>query len=64
KDVSAYISTTSHELVGIWMGDVSLSEAMSNERITVLGDSVVCRRFKKWFPLSEAAQIPRLAFGK
>lgn len=59
KDVSAYVSTTSHELVGIWMGDISLSEAMANERITVLGDSAVCSRFRKWFPLSSAAQIPR-----
>jgi len=61
KDVSAYISTTSHELVRIWMGDVSLSDAMSNDRITVLGDNVICKRFKKWFPLSPAAGIPRPA---
>ncbi|NNL17967.1 MAG: helix-turn-helix transcriptional regulator [Boseongicola sp.] len=59
KDVSAYISTTSHDLVRVWMGDVSLSEAMRHERITVLGDSTICQRFKKWFPLSQAAEIPR-----
>lgn len=59
KDVSAYIFTTSHELVRIWMGDVAISEAISQERITVLGDSVICQRFRKWFPCSAAAKIPR-----
>ena len=34
KAVSAYISTTSHELARVWMGDVSLSDAISNDRIT------------------------------
>ncbi|MBT8415393.1 MAG: helix-turn-helix transcriptional regulator [Boseongicola sp.] len=61
KDVTAYISTTSHELVRVWMGDVPLAEALSNERIQVLGDSLVCRRFGKWFPLSSAAHVPRPA---
>lgn len=59
KDVTAYVTTTSQNLVKIWMGDVSLSEAMTEERITVLGDSTVCKRFSKWFPLSAAAKIPR-----
>ena len=59
KDVSAYITTTSSDLVGVWMGDIPLNSAMSDERITVLGDSLICNRFKKWFPLSSAAHIPR-----
>lgn len=59
KDVSAYITTTSHDLVGVWMGDIPLSQAMSQERIVVLGDSTICNRFRNWFPLSSAAQIPR-----
>ncbi len=61
KDVSAYITSSSHDLVGIWMGDIPLNTAMSDERITVLGDSLICKRFKKWFPLSSAAQIARPA---
>ena len=59
KDVSAFISTNSHELVRIWMGDVSLSKAMSKDRITVLGDGIICPRFKNRFPLSTAAQVAR-----
>lgn len=63
KDVTAYVSTTSQELVRVWMGDVSLSDSMSRDGITVVGDSFVCRRFKKWFPLSSAAQVPRPAIA-
>lgn len=59
KDVSAYVTTTSHDLVGVWMGDIPLTEAMSDERIAVFGDSLICKRFRNWFPLSSAAQIPR-----
>lgn len=59
KDVSAYITTTSHDLVGVWMGDIPLAEAMSDERVSVFGDNLICQRFRKWFPLSSAAQIPR-----
>lgn len=61
KDVSAYVTTTSQDLVGIWMGDIPLSQAMSDERVVVLGDSLICKRFKNWFPLSSAAHIPRPA---
>lgn len=61
KDVSAYITSSSHDLVGIWMGDIPLTTAMSDERITVLGDSLICKRFKKWFPLSSVARIARPA---
>ncbi len=59
KDVSAYITSASHDLVGIWMGDIPLTAAMSDERLTVLGDQLICNRFKKWFPLSSAAHIER-----
>lgn len=59
KDVSAYITTTSNDLVGIWMGDIPLNDALLEERILVLGDHAVCSRFKKWFPLSSAAHVPR-----
>lgn len=59
KDVSAYVSTTADDLVGIWMGDIPLNTALAEDRISVLGDSLICNRFKKWFPLSRAAQVPR-----
>lgn len=61
KDVSAYITTTSHDMVGIWMGDIPLAQAIADERIVVLGDSTICKGFKKWFPLSKAAHVPRPA---
>jgi len=59
KDVSAYVTSRSHDLVGIWMGDIPLTNAMQDEKLTVLGDRVICDRFRKWFPLSSAAAVPR-----
>lgn len=59
KDVSAYITSTSRDLVHVWMGDVPLDQALSEERVVVLGDAAVCKRFRKWFPLSAGAGVPR-----
>ncbi len=59
KDITAYITANSRDLIGIWMGDISFTEALADDRITITGESIVCKRFKKWFPLSSAAGIPR-----
>lgn len=59
KDVNAYITAHSRLMTEVWMGDVSLSIALQDERIKLLGENAVCRRFSKWFPLSEAAVVPR-----
>lgn len=59
KDVTAYVTSTSHDLVGVWMGDIPIADALSDERVMVLGDAGVCRQFRRWFPLSSAAAIPR-----
>lgn len=61
KDVTAYVTSTSRDLVGVWMGDIPVAQALRDDRVTLLGDSLVCRRFRKWFPLSVAAGIPRPA---
>lgn len=59
KDVSAFVTATSHDMIRVWMGDLSLSTALTDGSVVVLGESLVCRRFRKWFPLSPAAAIPR-----
>ncbi len=59
KDVTAYVTAQSRDLIGVWMGDISLTEAMQDGRLAVLGESLVCKRFKRWFPLSSAAPVPR-----
>lgn len=61
KDVTAYITSTSRDLIKVWMGDMPLGQALADERVALVGDSLVCRRFRKWFPLSVAAAIPRPA---
>ena len=59
KDVSAFVTASSRDMIEVWMGDLSLSKALADERVKLLGEKAVCNRFKKWFPLSSAAGIPR-----
>ena len=59
KDVSAFVTATSRDMIKVWMGDLPISKALADGTIVVLGDSHVCRRFRQWFPLSPAATIPR-----
>lgn len=59
KDVDAYITANSVDMIKVWMGDLPLSAALRDDRITLLGEPVICDRFRKWFPLSSAAPVPR-----
>ncbi|NNE79105.1 MAG: helix-turn-helix transcriptional regulator [Silicimonas sp.] len=61
KDVSAYIRGKSRDLIGVWMGDIPMAEALGDQRLTIHGESLICQRFSKWFPLSSAAAVPRPA---
>ncbi|MEP3279237.1 MAG: helix-turn-helix domain-containing protein [Stappiaceae bacterium] len=59
KDVTVYITAKSRDLIGIWMGDIPLAKALENDQVSLLGETLVCKRFSKWFPLSSAAGVPR-----
>lgn len=59
KDVNAFITSRSRTMMEVWMGDRPLSSALKTDQISLVGESAVCARFAKWFPLSEAAAIPR-----
>lgn len=59
KDVNAYVTAQSRDLTEIWMGDQSMQAALKDERLKVWGETAVCKRFAKWFPLSSAAVVPR-----
>lgn len=59
KEVDAYISANSRDMIEIWMGDQSLNEALKNNKLKVTGNTLLCKRFRKWFPLSPAAGVPR-----
>lgn len=59
KDVTAYITARSVDMIKVWMGDEPLSAALREDKITLLGERLICDRFRKWFPLSSAAPVPR-----
>lgn len=59
KDVSAYITSSSTDMIGVWMGDIALKSALEDERVMLTGEATICNRFRKWFPLSSAAGVPR-----
>ncbi len=59
KDVSVFVTANSRDLIAIWMGDLGLAKALDDGRLTLVGDAHICRRLRKWFPLSSAAGVPR-----
>ena len=59
KDVNAFVTARSNDLIGVWMGDIALSAALEDERVKVFGERAIADRFRKWFPLSSAAHVPR-----
>lgn len=59
KDVTAYITANSVDMIKVWMGDLPLSAALREDKIALLGEPLICDRFRKWFPLSSVAPIPR-----
>ena len=59
KDVDVYVTSNSKDMIGIWMGDIPLSGAMRDDRVSLLGEPAIVKRFRKWFPLSSAAGVPR-----
>lgn len=61
KDIDVFVTASLRDLMGVWMGDVPLSEALADERIVLIGETAICNRFRRWFPLSTAAGIPRPA---
>ena len=59
KDVDCYVTGLSRDLIGVWMGDVSVSKALKSEIIQLTGDRHLCRAFARWFTLSLFAKTPR-----
>ena len=59
KEGDIYITAELKTLVNVYMGDRSVGEATASGDIKVIGDAQLERRFSKWFPISEAAAVPR-----
>jgi DNA-binding HxlR family transcriptional regulator len=59
KDVDCYVTGSSRDVIGAWMGDRSLSDALKSEAIRLTGEKHLCRTFPKWFARSVFAETPR-----
>ncbi|NKB29180.1 MAG: transcriptional regulator [Rhodobacteraceae bacterium] len=59
KDVDAYVTATSRDMIDIWMGDLRIDQARAADRLALIGEPAICNRFRRWFPLSSAAAVPR-----
>ena len=59
KDVDCYVTGSSRDMIGVWMGDIPLSKALKAGRVRVTGERHLCRTFPKWFTLSLASKTPR-----
>ena len=59
KDVDCYVTGSSHDMIGVWMGDVPLSRALRSNSIRLAGKRQLSKAFPRWFTLSAFAKTPR-----
>lgn len=59
KDVDCYVTGSSRDIIGIWIGDIPLSKALKAESVQLAGGRHLCRTFPRWFTLSAVAKTPR-----
>jgi DNA-binding HxlR family transcriptional regulator len=64
KDVDCYVTSSSRDMIDIWMGDIPLSESLQNGRIQLTGERHLCRTFSRWFTLSAMAKTARPTQGE
>jgi DNA-binding HxlR family transcriptional regulator len=59
KDVDFYATSSSRDMICIWMGDIPLSKALKTGIVQLTGERHLCQTFPKWFTLSVAAKTRR-----
>ena len=59
RDVDCYISGSSRDLIGVWMGDLSLTKALQTEAIQLVGARHLCRAVHQWLALASFAKTLR-----
>lgn len=62
--VDLYIRSDLRTMTRLWMGDVSLTDAQSDELIDMQGDRELIRDFEKWFTRSLFAPVARPVQGR
>ncbi len=55
KDVDVYLTCSLGDLVAIWQGRLGLREALSTERLVMVGRADLTRTIDNWFPVSPIA---------
>lgn len=61
KDTDLYITVSLKDLVAVYMGDQDLVTSLNSGVLKIIGDPLLKHEFAKWFPISRAAQVPRVA---
>ena len=59
KDVDCFVTGSSRDMIGIWMGDFPLSKALQSGSVQLTGERYLCRTFPRWFTLAAFAKTPR-----
>jgi len=57
KNVDIYIAAAFSDLVGVWMGDISVTQAIASETIFLTGERHLVHSVGAWFPRSTLAHI-------
>jgi len=60
-DVDLTVHSEPHVLASVWMGDLSLAEALRRGAIRLVGPDHNVRAFRRWFGLSSVAAVQRQA---
>ena len=59
KDVDLYLRASLDTLIAIWMGDLSVDEALRDETISMTGEPHIADTAKFWFPISPVAKAQK-----
>jgi DNA-binding HxlR family transcriptional regulator len=60
-DVDVFVNTELAALYEVWLGRITFSQAMHDERLELDAAPALIRAFPKWFALSPAANVVRAA---
>jgi len=58
-DVDLYVNTDVKTMASVWIGKAPLKPAVSEERIALTGDKVLCETIDKWMMLAQVTEAQR-----
>lgn len=63
-EVDVFVTSDLGTLTAVWIGDLSIDEALRSGRIELIGERTLCRDFRSWFALSPFAAVERPASAR